>query len=74
MYDYHVITEEKHGEDGPYFTFGLEVKRDHQRIDYISDISCNRSKVDLLASKCNQGNLFPGHLRDLLEDEFVVDT
>lgn len=73
MYDYHVVTEEKYGEEGPYLTFGLEVERDYQKIDYISDISRNRAKVEYLASRCNRGNLFPGHLRDLLEDEFVVE-
>lgn len=59
-------------EVGCYQTFGiaaLQLEKDQCAIDpMISDISTDADFVRALAVRCNEGDLAPVHLRDVVED------
>ena len=72
-YIYEVVKETETSEIlGEYITYGIKVTRNESLIELISDVSTDREKAERLASLCNDGQLHPIHIRDIIED-FLVD-
>ena len=72
-YSYEVVKETVTSEFlEKYITYGIKVTRNGSLIELISDISTDRQKAERLASLCNDGQLHPIHIYDIIED-FLVD-
>ena len=62
--DYYQPTREIHFLEGkPYCSYGIRCAAVQ-----IHDITLNQSEIELLVSLCNQLELAPCHLRDIVED------
>lgn len=57
---------------GPYITYGILAARDlrgcQQVVQFISDVSLDRTFVEALARRCTAAQLDPCHLLDVVED------
>ena len=51
--------------------FGIVCENDGERFLAIHEISPDRETVEKLSSVCNQGELAPGHLKDVVEDSLI---
>ncbi len=69
MLKYKVISEEFHDSElGDYIGYGIAAECDGERLLTVSDMSCDRGLVADLAERCNELELDPMHLYDVIED------
>ncbi len=69
MFRYTTVEEEFNDADlGHYVSYGICVTEDDNSILTVSDMSTNRDLVDKLVGLCNEHQLDPIHLLDVIED------
>ncbi len=71
--EYRIFKEKLTGEsDVQYFAYGIEVIKSGIIERRISDITCSYPKIKKLCSLCNQLEVSPLHIDDVIED-FLCD-
>ena len=66
---YKIFKEKLIGEsDVQYFAYGIEIIKSGITERYISDITCSYQKLKKLCLLCNQLEVSPMHIDDVIED------
>ncbi len=69
MFQYEVIEENfEDSELGTYTSYGIIAMRDGEKLFCVSDMSLRRELVSELVKLCNELQLDPIHLYDVIED------
>ena len=71
--EYRIIKERLLDESNvPYFAYGMEIIKSGICERRISDVTCSYARIKILCSLCNQLEVSPLHIDDVIED-FLCD-
>lgn len=69
MYKYIVVEEHlEHPDIGTYTSYGIKAMRGTEAVEFVSDVSVDKTFVEALARCCTDLQLDPIHLFDVVED------
>ena len=72
-YSYEAVAQTLTADElGTYLTYGIRVSLAERELAFVSDVTADRREIETLVKLCNDGQLDPVHLNDVIED-FLAD-